>query len=273
MQAQNPGDAEEYLDPERKERERDFHDKRFASENRESLSAYYAVLAASTSFFEAVTLSRAKGSAVLDFGCGRGTYSVQLAKQAKRVVGIDLSPVAIEQARERARELGISNAEFQVADAESLEFPDETFDLVCGRAILHHLNLPTALRGIARVLKPSGAAVFYEPLGHNPILNLYRRLTPGLRTPDEHPLTMTDLALARRYFWTAGFRPFALTTPAAKVVSGTRLFSPVVRLLEKVDGLIFRLAFMRRHAWTSIWVLEGPRRVPEIQAERAPAEA
>ena len=76
----------------------------------------------------------------------------------------------------------LTGVRFQVMNAEVLEFPDASFDLVFGVAILHHLDLDTACAEFLRVLRPSGTAVFLEPLGHNPFINLVRWATPAART-------------------------------------------------------------------------------------------
>ena len=56
------------------------------------------------------------------------------------------------------------------------------------------------MREIRRVLRPGGRGVFLEPLWHNPLLRLGRRLTPSARTPDEHPLTEQDWELCHSIF-------------------------------------------------------------------------
>ena len=97
--------------------------------------------------------------------------------------------MAIEQAIEHARAEGLEDRlTFRVMDAEQLEFADDSFNLVCGSGVLHHLDLNRAYAEVARVLEPTGIGVFEEPLGHNPAINAYRRRTPEMRTVDEHPL-------------------------------------------------------------------------------------
>ena len=71
--------------------------------------------------------------------------------------------------------------------AERLSYSDSVFDLAVGFAIIHHLDLKPALAELHRVLKPGGVAFFAEPLGTNPAIQLYRRLTPQFRTEDERP--------------------------------------------------------------------------------------
>ena len=153
----------------------------------------HAVLRDSRAFYEQAIRSRSRGARVLEYGCGPSAFVSALVDDAGELVGIDISDVAVMQATERAAREG-RTARYQVMDAESLDFPDGSFDLVCSAAVLHHLDLRKAFREISRTLRPDGHAIFMEPLGHNPLINWYRRATPDLRTPDEHPLLMCDLA-------------------------------------------------------------------------------
>ena len=66
--------------------------------------------------------------------------------------------------------------------------------------MLHHLDLPDALSELRRVRRPRGVAVLTEPLAHNPLLRLGRRLTPAARTPDEPCLTVADWRLCAEIF-------------------------------------------------------------------------
>ena len=188
-----------------------------------------------------------------------GCVRLLLAQHGAVVTGIDLSPVAIEQAAERAEREGVSGlCEFRLMDAERLEFPESSFDLVCGSGILHHLDLSPALSEVARVLRPGGHAVFVEPLGHNPAINLYRRRTPELRTEDEHPLLMSDLELARAYFGRVEARHFHLLTLLAVPFRRTRAFGAALGVLAAADRALFRLSIARKHAWTVVITLSRP---------------
>ncbi len=98
--------------------------------------------------------------------------------------GVDLSRVVLNTARGAVPDDHPDPPIYLQMDAEQLAFRDQSFDLVVGEAILHHLDLERCFAKISRILQPAGVAVFIEPLGHNPVLNWYRRQTPGLRTPD-----------------------------------------------------------------------------------------
>ena len=133
---------------------------------------------------------------MLDYGCGSGRASMRYLREgASFVTGFDIAPAMVEEARRRAADTGVGErSTFLVADAHRTPFADDAFDTVVGIAILHHLEIPVALREIRRVLRPGGRAVFMEPLWHNPILRAGRRLTPMARVEFEHPLRETDWA-------------------------------------------------------------------------------
>lgn len=174
-----------------KEHQKDFFDQHYGLDRRRSVSKFYVITSSSRGYYEKLLLSAVlkltNDINVLEYGCGKGSYAFFLAKYGVRVVGIDISEVGIRLAQERADCEGLKNVKFLVMDAEEMEFENNSFDLVCGTGILHHLDLNKALKELVRVLKPEGKAIFVEPLGHNPIINLYRKLTPSLRTKDEHP--------------------------------------------------------------------------------------
>jgi SAM-dependent methyltransferase len=236
----------------RKQREADFHDRAFSDEDRSDLwSKYYRIVGSSRNFYRGYLESRCKGAAVLEYGCGVTNQAFFLADGgAASVVGIDISPVAVERGTERARSLGYESVAFRVMDAEEMDFEDDSFDLVCGGAILHHLDLPRAYAELSRVLKPSGAAIFVEPLGHNPLINLFRSRTPKLRTPDEHPLLFSDLRLAEEFFGTVRARFFHLAGLAAVPFRKAAGFRRLVAALNAVDRGLFRLfPPSRKLAW------------------------
>lgn len=191
------------------------------------------------------------GSRILEYGCGPGSQAFSLAAAGMDVTGIDLSDVAIDQAQASAASRRL-NIDFRTMNAEDLSFPSESFDLVCGSGILHHLDLDTAYAELARVLKPSGRAVFYETLGHNPLINAYRALTPDLRTEDEHPLLMSDIKAAGAYFGRVDAKHFTLLALIASAAP-SNWRNGILTVLDRMDSLIFRmLPFARRFSWIVI---------------------
>jgi ubiquinone/menaquinone biosynthesis C-methylase UbiE len=117
----------------------------------------------------------------------------------KKLTCINISEVELENGKEKAALTSFS-IEHYLMDANNLTFEDESFDVVFGGAILHHLNVEKTIGHIHRVLKPGGKIVFLEPLNMNPLYKLYRKLNPQERTPDEHALISYDFKIIRDKF-------------------------------------------------------------------------
>lgn len=102
--------------------------------------------------------------AVLDVGAGNGYVLSRYARAGASVSGVDIAPSAIELCRKRFEYQELSG-DFRVAQAESLPFPDATFDCVCSMGVLHHVSdTARAVAEIHRVLKPGGRLIvmFYH---------------------------------------------------------------------------------------------------------------
>jgi ubiquinone/menaquinone biosynthesis C-methylase UbiE len=100
------------------------------------------------------------GMRLLDVGCGPGSITLDLAAAVApgEVVGIDLRPEVIAQARAAAAERGTANVRFEVGSAYDLPFPDASFDAAFAHMVLIHLREPVrALAEVRRVLRPGGA--------------------------------------------------------------------------------------------------------------------
>jgi SAM-dependent methyltransferase len=127
-----------------------------------------------------------------------------LARRGALVTAIDVSAQAGRLAQSRARANDIDGrVRLCQMGGEQLAFQDGTFDLVVGFGILHHLDLEAAAPEIRRVLKPDGCALFREPLGENPVLQLARNHLPyrsKARSPNETPLTYEMIAMTARCF-------------------------------------------------------------------------
>jgi SAM-dependent methyltransferase len=249
----------------RYERERAFHDARFADDDR-SANRFYPLMQAADEELTARLDATPEGSDYLEYGCGAdASTAIHLARQGRHVVAVDLSEVAIASAAQAARSQGVDGQiDFRVMNAEALELEDDSFDAACGVGVLHHLNLERAYAEVARVLKPGGRALFLEPMGHNPLINLYRRRTPSQRTPDEHPLLTADLKLAERYFGRVETAHFALASLAAVPFAQTSLGRRALGPLEAADRALFRaLPSSRKFGWLVVMDLIDPRPAPQ----------
>jgi ubiquinone/menaquinone biosynthesis C-methylase UbiE len=177
------------------------------------------------------TLGDVHGKRILECGCGNGWVTAEIASMG----GIIDDKMA----------------------AEELNYPDNSFDIVLGFAILHHLDLERAMPELYRVMKPSGSAFFAEPLGSNPIINLYRKLTPKYRTSDEHPLILKEfykhvIAFKRfsheEFYLTALFSFALIYLPFFR-----RFFNPTLKPLVKADEILIKyFPNLGKWAWYTI---------------------
>jgi ubiquinone/menaquinone biosynthesis C-methylase UbiE len=119
---------------------------------------------------------------LLDVGCGTGAASRSAAAVAASVVGIDLSPEMIRQARALAS--GLANVHFEIADSEHLPLDDGAFTAVLCSSSFHHYPDPgRAVREMTRVLAPGGRLVLGDACSDRTAARVadvfLRRFEPG----------------------------------------------------------------------------------------------
>jgi ubiquinone/menaquinone biosynthesis C-methylase UbiE len=106
-----------------------------------------------------------RGKYVLDIATGTGMVAIEAAQivgAEGRVVGVDISTGMLDQGRRKVEVLGLKNIEFQLGDAEVLNFPANSFDVVlCSSALIWMVDIPGALHLWMRFLKPGGLIGFH----------------------------------------------------------------------------------------------------------------
>lgn len=192
------------------------------------------------------------GKKVLECGCGTGFFTALLAKIGADVWCFDLSAKSVDLTRKRAELNEISEKiNARVASFENMDYEDESFDIVLGKNILHHIpDIEEAGRQIRRILKTGGKAVFYELNASNPILIFFRnhiigktRLIPKLGTHDEHPLTADEVEKLSRIFSNRckiSYPKFRFFGKFDRQVFQQR-YKPISLLLEGIDNMIYLL--------------------------------
>jgi ubiquinone/menaquinone biosynthesis C-methylase UbiE len=148
-------------------------------------------------------------SRVLSLGSGIGDVELLLARHVGHVLGVEISPRGVEQARSSAAGQGVGNAEFAAGAFEQMALPPASFDVVVAVFFLHHvvsrLNLGIP-ESVWRVLKPGGVFYSLDPSHYRLTGFLGRRLVPSLmkkhQTEDEAELKPSE---ARRAFARMGF--------------------------------------------------------------------
>jgi SAM-dependent methyltransferase len=133
---------------------------------------------------------------VLDVACGPGLVACAAAARAKRVVGIDITPAMVEQARSLQEKLGLANLEWRVGDVASLPFESGSFSAVTTRYSMHHFGDPGAvLAEMVRVAKPGGRIAIADMVLPAPKAAAYDRME-RLRDPSHvRTFSREDLGL------------------------------------------------------------------------------
>src|SRR6476469_3701288 len=205
------------------------------------------------------------GKKLLDLGCGAGENSVYFATKGAHCVAADYSPGMVEVALKLAAANHVA-VEGRTINAMEIEFPDNTFDIVYASNLLHHIPQPKAvIREMYRVLKPGGKACFWDPLKHNPVINVYRRIATKVRTEDETPLNINIVNFIQSQFATTDYDTFWLATlwiflrfylvekvdPNQerywkKIIIEQQRLEPEYRRLEKLDEILKKLPFMKQ---------------------------
>lgn len=210
-------------------------------------------------------LGEVAGKRVLIYGCGFDPGATWFARRGAQVTAIDISPESINDQRILMDAYRVPMC-LRVTDAMHTPFPDGSFDLIYGNAILHHLDSEGCAREIARLLAPDGVAVFREIQAGNVFLRLFRRLTPFWRTPDEHPLTGADYAIYARHFAKVDVTAHVLTSMLylfahRMAVVTMRLIrirwwppesAALLRLCDHVDASLAALPGMKSQMWYSL---------------------
>ena len=154
---------------------------------------------------------------VLDLGTGTGHTALAFADHVGEVVGLDLTPAMLEQARSLAEAQGVSNVRFELGDATALPYENDCFDLVTCRVCAHHFADPrAALREAVRVLHPNGELLLVDSVSpEDPASDTYLNCIELIRDPShvrnysvrQWEAMMRDAGLAAK--WLATF-PTAL---------------------------------------------------------------
>ena len=227
----------------RLERERAFHDARFdGALSRAAQDAYYVAVEHGRDAYEARLSALAQDADALEVGCGTGGQAAGLLGMAASVGGIDISPVAVAAAQAR----GVKAV---AGDAEATGLPTESVDLLFGAGIVHHLDTHRFAEEAARLLRPGGAALFWEPLGHNLAVNAYRRATPSARTADEHPLRRGDLRALQDAIGPMRLRFFGLATLPGLVLPEGAARRAGLAAGRMIDTGLLRVPGLRYQAW------------------------
>ena len=237
-------------------REKKFHNElQSKSKGRFENIFYKAIYNANEDFFDYLKINSINSN-ILDYGCGIGQSLQEVIKfNPKKIFGIDISEVSIQKAKDTIQKSN-SNVELLVDNCEKTKFNDSTFDIIYGSGILHHLDISLCLKEMHRILKPGGRFLFIEPLGTNPMINFYRKLTPNSRSKDEHPLINDDFELIKSNFNKLQIKYYGFFTLIFFPLYTTPKKSFNFKILKKIDQFLFKFDIFKKFAWSVLIIAE-----------------
>lgn len=251
-------------------KEQEFHDRWAAIIDVDGIRVadYFEACTAPENRFILNQLGDVRGKSLLDLGCGAGENSVYFAIQGAHCVASDYSPGMVDVALQLAAKNNV-HIEGKVINAMDIDYPDDTFDIVYASNLLHHIPDPKlTIQEIHRVLKPGGKMCFWDPLKHNPVINVYRRMATEVRTDDETPLDIDIVNFVRSRFSQTSYDTFWIATlwiflsfyliekvnPNEerywkKIIIEQNRLRPTYRTLEQFDTILKHIPGMKRMAW------------------------
>ena len=147
---------------ERQQAEKAFHEKKFGEEK--STSHYRTGFKSDLMERFWAEMGDLNGKKILELGCGTGWLTLMMAKRGAQVSTFDISEEAVKKVKSLVRERGFEDqVDARQMGAEKLEYESETFDIVVGNAILHHLDLQAVVKEINRVLGRGGGRTSWNP--------------------------------------------------------------------------------------------------------------
>lgn len=236
-------------------REREYHNERFTEDVRSAQWKYYWAVETGIQRYINNVKTYSEGANFLELGSGLGQNLLGGETKFASATGIDISDVGVRKAAEMAVARGLNNVRFVCGDAQATGLPSSSFDLIYGSGIVHHLDIGRCARETHRLLRPGGRAIYWEPLGHNPIINLYRKLTPKSRTHDEQPLRRAHFRELANVFPKMKVEYFGLVSLAVVPLRRSAIVKPARAVADVVDKLLLSLPILRWGAWFSLITL------------------
>ena len=247
---------------ERKKEEANFHDVSHHEDTQFSNKKWYKTVQLSRAYINNWIDTHVPNKIVLDYACGNGIMAVQAAKKgAKYVIGIDISPISIQNAIKLAAHEGVSDkCIFIQGDCEKTGMPDNCVDVIYCFGVLHHMDLDNVYPELQRIMKPNAKLLAVEALNHNPFITLYRMSTPDLRTEWEkhHILNVSDVYRATPFMDVGEVKFWHVTSFLSALLNRVPLLMKLcLFLLNGIDIILTRIPYIQRMAWQMTFELKS----------------
>ncbi|HLC51655.1 MAG TPA: class I SAM-dependent methyltransferase [Candidatus Nanoarchaeia archaeon] len=194
------------------------------------------------------------GKKLLEIGCGSGLQTIDFIKKGAKVTAIDISSKSVSVTRSLLKKNNL-RAEVKKINAENMNLPNDSFDIVYINCVLMHANQDKTIKESLRVLKRGGIFIFKESLKPWIATFPYRIFSPYMKSePDYMTLNKIKLLKAkhREFYLFSSFLAFLFYIFKDKNLAG-KLFS----LLEPIDNFILKnIPFLRTFSWAAVGTIK-----------------
>jgi SAM-dependent methyltransferase len=199
-----------------------------------------------------ILLGDVRGKYLLDYGCGMGEETIYFATSGAIVTAIDISSLGVEITKRRAAHNSLGNITAFVGDVTATALPSESFEIVHGLGIIHHVGLAAGFREVKRLLKPGGKAVFLEHMENSDFVDWLKGvvgMNEGAYTEEEKPLKWNDCRSYAAEFTRMDLYPFYF-------FGRLRRYIPWFgrQYVQKIDYAIFKMFPFLRHFGGSVLI-------------------
>ena len=188
---------------------------------------------------------------ILDIGCGYGFRTIGIAKKGvKSITGIDLDQERIYEANDYARKMSIHNVEFQVMNAESMEFKSESFNVVMADEMIHHAeNLPAVIAEMYRVTRKDGVTIISDHNKWSLASEIIRFIYFGRNREKIYSARQVYGLLKRAHFRDIKYKHIIFTVPFARTPR------PLLKVNYILESIIETTPFLRLQC--GVYVIRG----------------
>ena len=192
------------------------------------------------------------GKKLLEIGCGAGFQTVEFAKRGALVTAIDFSESSVKNTKLLIAKQDRS-ADVRRMNAESLDFPDGSFDIIYINSVLMHADKKKILRECSRVLRQGGRVIIVEPLSHNPFLLPYRLFFSPYKKTNPNYMSLSLFRKYLEFFSKMRHKEFYFFYVLALPLRNRKSFRLLKKLIANADqALLKTVPFLRNLCWVSV---------------------
>ena len=193
------------------------------------------------------------GKSIIEIGGGYGKQAIYFATKGAAVTVVDISAESLKATKQLAQQQGVKLITLQM-DAQQLQFPAESFDLVYINSLFMHVNQQKVLQECSRVLKKEGKLVVLEPMKYAPFVQAYR-LFSSYRKMRPRYATLKMFRTGKKYFTEYHHQEFYFLSSALLPLFyvKNKYLHHLYHYVSALDNFLLRIfPFLRYGCWVSV---------------------